>query len=97
MSLHVNAAVLLMKVQVEKLFFIQLEAARVHAGNEDGVTRTLHEKSGAWVDIQSQMNSKEPGMLVRGKGTEAELYVLDGLVKLLNESAQPYKRKVRIQ
>lgn len=100
LSLHANASVLLAKVQVERLFFIDVDAARDLAGKEDVLQKKLHYSSGAYVDIQTKMHTKSPGMLVKGNGTEAELFILGREVKLLNKRAEAEKqskRKVRVR
>ena len=95
LSLHVNASVLLTKVPIERLFFIKLEASRLVVGDEDGLTRMLHQRSGAWVDVQSRMSALNPGKIVKGIGTEAELYLLEKQIEMLNAQADEQQRTGR--
>ena len=100
LSLHGSASVLLKKIHVERLFFIQLAAARGLTGDEDGVTRMLQKKSGATVEVQNKMNAKNPGMVVKGNGTEAELCLLEKTIQLINRQAehdQKTQRTLRVR
>jgi len=84
LCIHVNAAVLLTRSAVEKNFVLGIEASKRYAGDEEALTRMLHSRSGARVDIHTKMNARDPGMIVRGAGTEAELSLLGDLVGFLN-------------
>ena len=87
LSLHISASVLLTKITIEKVFFIKREAACEVIGNEDELARTLHRRSRAFVDIQSQERASQPGKIVKGTGTEAELYLLAKQIESLHMRA----------
>lgn len=99
--MHVSAGSLLRTIKIEKLFFLKLEAARRLAGKEDNIAKMLHMKCGAVIDIQTKMSdrNKNSGMIVTATGNEAELYLLDKEIKLLNrklEAESKLTRSVRV-
>ena len=95
LSLHISASVLLTKITTERIFFIKREASGFVAGDEDGLARMLHQKSGAFVDIQSQERALEAGKIVKGTGTEAELYLLAKQIESLHMRAAEQQKTGR--
>eukprot|EP00210_Caulerpa_lentillifera_P002746 g2625.t1 len=95
--MHVSASALLKTVKIQKLFFLKLEAARVLAGNEDTIAKTLNMKCGAKIDIQTKMSNKttDSGMIVTAYGTEVELYLLGKEIKLLNRQLEADRKRTR--
>ena len=85
LSLHSDASVLFRKHAVEKLFFIDMQAAWTILGNELQFSRFMQSCTGADdIEVYPRPGSKAPGLVVKAAGTAAALSIVEKAVWALN-------------